>query len=63
MAGLSLADRAMLIDFLLDTLEPAEEVEAAWHEEVTRRLQEIRGGKVKGIPLHQALEELRSLHS
>ena len=58
---LSTQERGLLIDRLVETLdnEPAEEgVEAAWDEEIKRRVDDIRGGRVKTIPGQQVLREL-----
>jgi len=58
---LSTQERGLLIDRLVETLdnEPAEEgVEAAWDEEIKRRVDDIRGGRVKTIPGEQVLREL-----
>ena len=59
--GLSTQERGLLIDRLIETLdnEPAEEgVEAAWGEEIKRRVDDIRSGRVKTIPGEQVLREL-----
>lgn len=51
----------MLIDRLVESLddEPAEEgVEAAWDEEIKRRVDDIRSGRVRTIPGEQVLREL-----
>ena len=59
--GLSTQERGLLIDRLIETLdnEPAEEgVEAAWGEEIKRRVGDIRSGRVKTIPGEQVLAEL-----
>ncbi|MGA2020291.1 MAG: addiction module protein [Candidatus Sulfotelmatobacter sp.] len=59
--GLSAQERGLLIDRLIETLdnEPAEEgVEAAWGEEIKRRVDDIRSGRVKTIPGEQVLREL-----
>jgi putative addiction module component (TIGR02574 family) len=58
---LSAQERGLLIDRLVETLdnEPAEEgVEAAWDEEIRRRVDDIRSGRVKTIPGEQVLREL-----
>lgn len=61
-------DRAELAGRLLETLqgEPDEDVEAAWAEEVERRVRQIDAGEVKTIPwdevrakLHARLNERR----
>jgi putative addiction module component (TIGR02574 family) len=42
----------------LDEDTPDEGVEAAWADEIKRRVDEIRSGKVKMVPGEQALSEL-----
>jgi len=58
---LSTQDRGLLIDRLIESLDegPAEEgVEQAWAEEIKRRVDDIRSGRVKTIPGEQVLREL-----
>ena len=53
-------ERAELAHFLLCSLEPAEEgVEAAWDEEASRRVEEIREGRARGRPVDDFLSDLR----
>lgn len=50
---LSLPERSLLIDRLIESMDdsPAEEgVEEAWDEEIKRRVDDIRSGKVETIP-------------
>jgi putative addiction module component (TIGR02574 family) len=59
--ALSTQDRGLIIDRLIESLDdqPAEEgVEEAWSEEIKRRVEEIRSGKVQMIPGEQVLNEL-----
>jgi len=59
---LSQEDRAELAQLLLNSLEPAEDpvaVKAAWKAELARRGEEIRSGKVIGIPGDEVLADLR----
>ena len=59
--ALSTQERGLLIDHLVEGLDegPAEEgVEEAWGEEITRRVDDIRSGKVKMIPGERVLREL-----
>jgi putative addiction module component (TIGR02574 family) len=59
--SLSEEERELLIDRLAESLnsEPAEAgVEAAWDDEIKRRVDEIRSGRVKTIPGEQVLREL-----
>ena len=61
--ALSTQDRGLLIDLLIATLdnEPAEEgVEAAWKEEIERRIEDVRSGRVKMIPAEQVLARARA---
>ena len=37
------------------------EVEAAWKNEIDRRIDEIQTGKVQGIPLEESLARLRKI--
>jgi putative addiction module component (TIGR02574 family) len=56
--ALSTQERGTLIDRLIASLddEPAEEgVEAAWDEEIKRRVDDVRSGRVKTIPGEQVL--------
>lgn len=61
--ALSTKDRGLLIDRLVASLddEPADEgVEAAWDEEIKRRIDDIRSGRVKTIPREQVLGRLKA---
>ena len=53
-------DRATLAGLLIETLDPASEtdVEAAWSEEIKRRLAEIDAGTVELIPWEEVGTEL-----
>jgi putative addiction module component (TIGR02574 family) len=42
----------------LDEAAPGEGVEAAWDDEIKRRVDDIRSGRVKTIPGEQVLQEL-----
>ncbi len=58
---LSTQERGLLIDRLVETLDndPAEAgAEAAWNEEIKRRIDDIRSGRVKTIPGEQVLREM-----
>ena len=49
----SIQERGVLIDRLTETLDdgpPDEGVEEVWSEEIKRRVDEIRSGKVKLVP-------------
>ena len=53
-------DRATLAGLLIESLEPAPEadVEAAWSEEIARRVAELDAGTVKTIPWEEVRAEL-----
>ena len=53
-------DRATLAGLLIETLDPAPEpdVEAAWSEEIKRRVAEIDAGTVELIPWEEVRAEL-----
>jgi putative addiction module component (TIGR02574 family) len=58
---LSTEERGALIDRLIASLDegPQEEgVEAAWDEEIGKRVQDIRSGRVKTISGERVLREL-----
>lgn len=37
------------------------EVESAWKKEIDRRIDEIRSGKVQGVPLEESLARARKI--
>ena len=54
--------RAMLADHLLESLDDPNqtEIDAAWAEEIDRRIRDIDEGKVKLIPGEEVLAKLRA---
>ncbi len=60
---LTQTERADLAYFLLQSLdgeeESEEEVEVAWAAELSRRAEEIKSGKVAGIPAEEVHARLR----
>jgi putative addiction module component (TIGR02574 family) len=61
--ALSTQDRGLLIDRLIASLDeevPEEGVEAAWDEEIKRRIDDIRSERVKTIPGEQVLRRLKA---
>jgi putative addiction module component (TIGR02574 family) len=59
--SLSEKERELLIDRLVGSLNneaPEEGLEAAWDEEIKRRVDDIRSGRVKTIPGEQVLREI-----
>ena len=48
-----------LIDRLLESISPtSREVEEAWKVEAERRIEEVRSGKVKPIPVKEVFAEI-----
>jgi putative addiction module component (TIGR02574 family) len=60
--SLPVSERADLADSLIESLDETHDpsVEAAWHEEVQRRMADIDSGKVKPISLEEAHLRLSS---
>ena len=60
---LPLKDRAELACSLIDSLDETvdEDAEVAWQQEVVRRMDEIRSGKVKTIPWREVQRKGRAL--
>lgn len=59
-ATLSAEDRVVVVDFLLKTLTPPDpDIDRRWANEATRRLDELRSGKVTAIPAEEVLEKAR----
>jgi putative addiction module component (TIGR02574 family) len=56
-------DRAHLAGSLIESLEDTvdEDAEAAWQEEIARRLEEVRSGKVKTTPWNEVRQKGSSL--
>ncbi len=61
---LTLGERAVMAQLLLDSLdgddESGEEIDEAWAVEVDRRIAELDAGEVKGIPIAEALAQVRA---
>jgi putative addiction module component (TIGR02574 family) len=58
---LSTEERGLLIDHLIESIDdgPAEEgVEEAWAEEIKRRVDDIRSGRVEMIPAEKVRRRL-----
>jgi putative addiction module component (TIGR02574 family) len=56
-------ERADLAASLIDSLDSTvdEGVEAAWQEEIARRLRDVETGKVKGVPWEEVRRKGRAL--
>jgi putative addiction module component (TIGR02574 family) len=60
--ALPVSERAALANTLLDSLEDAEEsVQAAWDEEVARRMQDLKAGKAVTVPWEELHRELLAM--
>jgi len=61
--ALSDEERAELASTLIDSLDPVtdDKVEAAWQEEISRRIEELRSGKAKTIPWDTVRKETRAI--
>lgn len=57
--SMSAEDRARLAEELLASLDGPErnEIDAAWAEEIERRIDEMESGKVKGIPAEEVFRK------
>ncbi len=54
------AERALLVQALVASLDEDASVEEAWAEEVDRRLAQIESGEVQLIPGREALAKLKA---
>lgn len=60
-AKLSTDERDELVRYLIDLDEPATpDVEAAWDQEIARRLAEVRSGKVQCVPFDEVMAEMKA---
>ena len=58
---LSTRERGLLIDRLIESLDegpPEAGVEQAWADEIQRRVDDVRRGKIETIPGEQVLQDL-----
>jgi putative addiction module component (TIGR02574 family) len=63
-AELPASERLKLARILLDLSEeetaPANEVQAEWDDEIERRLEELRTGKARGVPLEEVKKKIEA---
>lgn len=54
-------ERVLLVDRLVESLDPAEDgpLHDLWKQEAYRRLNELRSGRVPGIPGEEVFAQLR----
>jgi putative addiction module component (TIGR02574 family) len=50
----------IMIDLSEDKVESLAEIDQAWDEEIERRIDEMRSGKVKGVPLKDVKRRIES---
>ena len=62
--ALSPEDRALLAEHLLESLpdESESEVEAAWDQEIARRVEQVRSGAARLIPAEEVHAEARRIY-
>jgi putative addiction module component (TIGR02574 family) len=60
---LPIEDRAELASSLIDSLDQTvdEDSEVAWQQEISRRMDELRAGKVKSIPWREVQRKGQAL--
>jgi len=53
--------RAKLVEQLIQSLDDGKfsDIEEAWIQEAEKRYQELKEGKVRGIPVHEVFAEIR----
>jgi putative addiction module component (TIGR02574 family) len=62
--ALTVDERAALANTLLDSLEQTDEsVQAAWDEEVARRMQDLQAGKAVTVPWEELHKELLAMNA
>jgi putative addiction module component (TIGR02574 family) len=62
--ALPVDERATLANTLLDSLEePQQSVQAAWDEEVARRMQDLKAGKAVTVPWEELHQELLAMQN
>ncbi|HEX7238809.1 MAG TPA: addiction module protein [Longimicrobiaceae bacterium] len=55
------SERARLAERLIASLDEDAGIEQAWAEEIRRRVEDLRSGRVQPVPGEQVFEELKSL--
>jgi putative addiction module component (TIGR02574 family) len=54
------SNRARLAERLIASLDEEDEIEAAWNEEIERRVREVDSGEVKLVPGKQVHDRIRA---
>ena len=55
------ADRALLVEHIIASLDEDNEIESAWAIEVERRVAEIESGGVVGMPFEEVIAQARAV--
>jgi putative addiction module component (TIGR02574 family) len=53
-------ERARLAQLLIASLDEDDEIERAWAEEVERRLEDLKAGRVQAIPAAEVFADVRA---
>ncbi|HEU4560117.1 MAG TPA: addiction module protein [Longimicrobium sp.] len=53
-------ERARLAEVLIASLDEEDEIAEAWADEAERRYEELRSGKVQGIPADEVFAKIRA---
>jgi putative addiction module component (TIGR02574 family) len=61
--ALPVVERAALANTLHSLEEPQKSVQAAWDEEVARRMQDLKAGKAVTVPWEELHQELLAMQS
>jgi len=54
-------ERARLAEALIESLDEDARLQQAWDEEIGRRVEDLRSGRVKGIPAEEVFAEMEEL--
>ncbi len=54
------ADRALLAEHIIASLDEDNEIESAWAVEVERRVAEVESGVVAGMPFEEVIAQARA---
>jgi putative addiction module component (TIGR02574 family) len=54
------ADRALLAEHLIASLDEDNEIESAWADEVERRVAEVESGAIVGMSFEEVIAQARS---
>ncbi len=55
------ADRALLVEHIIASLDEDNEIESAWAIEVERRVADIESGGVVGMPFEEVIAQARAV--